>query len=287
MLSGCPFHERGRHFGISTNSLTANQKGGKLQGLSVFSHLHVALHLNPFLALNRLPDEIPSEFQTKRWYDDGHFFLPSARTFGAPACDPGPGRLLVCIPALVRDENAMKPAHAGPPRFTELSKSAVFPPRRSVRKKRDVKRVVCFFTEVSEHEKMALLAEKGDESLYDTPGSYLEFSDGTDRSKMWTKGSMLELQTRDNAYKAMTESPISPKETDLCATIGPKTLGRNALPTSKDSSRDPPLHRAVVVVVGRGLAVESARSGSCGSGLDEEYKRNDRSCAGAYQTDIA
>ena len=47
----------------------------------------------------------------------------------------------------------------------------------------------------------------------------------------------------------MTESPIPPKETDLCATIGPKTLGRNALPTSKDSSRDPPLHRAVVVVV--------------------------------------
>ena len=96
---------------------------------------------------------------------------------------------------------------------------------------------------------MALLAEKGDESLYDSPGSYLEYSDRTGPSKMWTKGSTLELQARESAYKAMTESPPPLKDTDFCATIGPKTLGRNARPTSKVSTQDPPLHRAVIVVL--------------------------------------
>ena len=100
---------------------------------------------------------------------------------------------------------------------------------------------------------MALLPEKGAESLYDSPGSYLDYSDRTDRSKMWTKGSgsIFELQVRDNAYTEMTESPSLLNDKELCGTVGPKTLGRNALSMSKDSrsSKDSSLHRAVIVVV--------------------------------------
>ena len=251
--SRCSADEHGRHLGISTTSQQPIGRVGNSRDIVFSAHLHVALSPNSFWRWTVLPKRSRGSQNEKavRWWPS---FLPTARDFGSAACNPGPdGRLLVCIPAPVLDAEALKPVHAGPPRFTELSKSAVFPPRRSVRKRQDMNRVVCFLTERSKHQSMALLAEKGDESLYmyDSPGPDLVYSDRTDLSiaKTWKKGPTLELQALDNAYKAMTEPPPPQKDTDVCATVGPTTLGRNALPTPKRSARDPSLHIVVVVFV--------------------------------------
>ena len=242
-FSSCLFLEHGRHLGISMTSMTASQSSGNLRDRVFSVYLGFAPNPNPFLAKAEIP--MRSQVNSKRECSKMMTLLSSHNTCFLRVSMQSWARWFTSCLHIRSVPTPPCSRWVLPLRSSQRYQKQLPLPHVAQYRKSTTWTAWCAFGAL----KMALLVEKGEESLYDSPGSYLEYSDRTDRSKMWTKGSTLELQARDNAYKAMTESPPPVKDTELCATLGSKTLNRNAHPTSKASSQDPSFHRAFFVAV--------------------------------------